>query len=175
VNRRWVIAGIVIGAALLVGGSLLMDHGRLGARPAGFVPAVGVGMAVAPGGTADPQTKPVALEHVAHPPARTLAFIDATKVSADSAYRVVFVPYGAGSGPKSLVIEITASQPTGAVDHPFDFTGRNAVVSTTRLPASEAVTKGGTYSGAIVLVRQASPLAAGGVLAPMLIHAAPAK
>jgi hypothetical protein len=183
VKRSWVITGVVIVAVLLVGGTLLMDRNRLGAQPAGSVSAGGsTGRTAGASGTSgtsksspSPQTNPVALERVATPPTHTLAFIDAKEFSADSTYAVTFVPYGTGGMPKSLIIEIVASKPSGRAAHPFDLTGHNALVNTSRLPLTMAVTKGGTYTGTIELVSQADAPAPGDVLALMLIDVSPAK
>lgn len=181
-KRNRVIAGVAILAMLLVGGTLLMDRNRSGAVAS--KPAAAAGSAAQPGGTTSasgpqsapaPQAEPVALTKVTALPPHSVAFIDPKAVSAESTYNVTFVPYGIGSRPNSLVIQILTSKPKGSVAHPFDFAGRNAVVDTSRLPVVAAVTKGGTYAGTIVLLPQASDLSADGVLAPLLIDASPAK
>lgn len=155
-KRNWAIAGVIVIALLLVGGTLLMDRDRdRDARPADT------------GGS--PQTGPVALGRVTTPPTRTVAFVDPANASEGSTYTVEFVPYGTGPAPKTLVIAVTSSEPSGAVARPFDLAGRSVLAGTSRLPAKMAVTKGGRYTGTIVLARQ------GDVLVPMLIRCAAAK
>jgi hypothetical protein len=180
VKKYWYIGGVVLLAFVLVGGTLLIDHKRGPWTPAWAVSVTG-GAAEEPAAPAQgdaglplvtPQADQVQLETIETPPAHTLAFIDTKQYSADSAYSVTFVPYGLGARPHTLVIQVVASRPGEGVDLPYDFVGSNAVVDTSRLPANMAITKGGTYAGTLMLVKQASDLAAGGVLAPVLLDAA---
>jgi len=115
------------------------------------------------------QTKPVPLPKVTAPPTKTVAMIDPKKYTANSKYSVTFVPYGTGPGTDSIVISISKSVPVGTVAKPYDFTGRNALVSMQGLSAKELVTKGGKYTGTLELVPQ------GGLLVPQLTSVAAAK
>lgn len=159
---------VAVLAVLLVGGTLLMDRDRDRAvLPAAPVRETGAGKAEASASV--PQTAPVTLDRVTAPPPRTVAFIDPATASAGSAYTVTFVPYGTGPTPDTLVIAVTSSEPGASVARPFAFAGRSVLAGTARLPAKMAVTKGGAYTGTIVLTRQ------GDVLVPMLTHAAAAR
>lgn len=113
--------------------------------------------------TPEPVTKPTALTGVKVPPDRTVAFIDAARYSADTTYTVQFTPYGMGPGGDSLVVRITSSKPVGMVDRPFEFEGRNAILSMARLDSKDRIATGGKYSGEIRLVEQQ------GMLAPFLV------
>jgi hypothetical protein len=116
----------------------------------------------------EPQTQPVPLTELSHLPTGTVAFLDAAKVSPGSTYDVTFVPFGFGSVRHFLAITLTASTPKGNVTHPFDFTGQNVLVES-KIPAKSAVTKGGTYTGTLVLVSQ------GDVLLPVLTQASASR
>lgn len=183
-NKYWLVSGVLVLALVLVGGTLLIEHVREDSRPAGVGPqTTGAGGTVAEtAGLPDsaspavaPQSEAVELGQVKNPPQHTLAYVNADDFSADSYYVVTFVPYGIGVNPRTLIIEIVSSHPRGDVARPFDFTGHNAVVDTSGLPADMAIEEGGTYTGTLELVRQQSGLATGGVLAPMLVEASAAR
>jgi hypothetical protein len=164
VKRNWVIAGVVT-VVLLVGGTLVLDRIRRDATGAGA--GAGEVAQVSDGGDAQsppsPKTDSVPLKRVTAPPTRTLAFIDAKQFTADSTYDVTFVPYGTGPSPRTLVVSVKTSKPIGTVAKPFDFTGQNVMLNTGRLPGDQAVAKGGTYRGRVLLA------GSGDVLTPTLI------
>jgi hypothetical protein len=188
VKKTWVIIGVVIVVVLLVGGTLLMDRSRSDGKSGGSTSAAasavpsdpsqaGSASASSSGGTTKAgsrgsptlQTSPVALKRVSTPPTHTTAFIDASKFTPNSAYAVTFVPYGIGPMPKSLVVNITTSKAIGNVARPFDFVGKNALISTSKLSAKMVVKKGGRYAGTIKLVND------GGVLLPTFTSVSSAK
>lgn len=184
-KKTWVIVGVVIVAVLLVGGTLLTGCGRSDAKAGGSTSASGD--VVAPdrsadtssggstntsskgGGSLPPQTNPAALKRVKALPAHTTAFVDGGKFTPNSSYKVTFVPYGTGLMPKSLVVNVSASAAIGKVAHPFDFAGKDALVSMRKLSAKTTVKKGGRYAGTIKLVND------GGVLLPTFTAVSSAK
>jgi hypothetical protein len=115
-----------------------------------------------------PVTSPVDLKPVTTPPEATVAMVDPKLADAGSKYSVVFVPYGDGPGTGSggrLVIKVSESRPATDVVKPYAFAGRNVLADSSKLAAGSRITKGGTYSGTLVLVQK------GGLLVPQLIEA----
>jgi hypothetical protein len=181
VKKTWVIVGVVV-VLLLVGGTLLIDRNRP-KSPGNSSPGGGSQSATSTQNSSNatstvnakpktppkPQSAHVTLKKVTTPPAATIAFVDGKKFTANSTYKVAFVPYGPGPTSRSLVIAISTSKATGTIAHPFNFAGKNVLTDTRRLPVKKAVTKGGKYTGTIVLVSQ------GDVLVPMLISVSPSK
>jgi hypothetical protein len=165
VKRNWVIVGVVV-AASLVGGTLVLDRMRGDATR----PGAGTSAGEEASGSGEAQSLPspkadsVPLKRVSAPPERTLALIDAKQFTADSTYDITFVPFGTGPSPSTLVVAVKTSKPIGVVAKAFDFAGQNVMLSTGRLPASKAVTKGGTYKGRVQLA------GGGDVLTPTLIE-----
>ena len=116
-----------------------------------------------------PQTQPVALTQLSHLPTGTIEFFDAKKITPGSSYTVKFVPFGTWTIPHTLAITVSGSSPNKSVAHPFVFAGLNVLVDTSQIPRKLSVTKGGTYTGTIVLVTQRD------VLLPRLTQATPSK
>lgn len=195
--RKWYVVGaVVLVAAALVVGTLLMDSkggdGDAGSTRSDLPPLAFSAwrghlqqlLVAAPGqrkpgspsttrsqaasaatagrtasSTPEPVREPVALSTVRTPPTHTIAYIDAKRYSADATYTVTFVPYGKGPSGDTLVIWVTESKPGGDIAKPFDFRGKNVLVSMAQLPANSRVAKGGEYTGELRLVAQREMLA----------------
>jgi len=94
-------------------------------------------------------------------PARTLALVESSAVSAGDSYTIVFVPYGyapSGKG-RSLAVRIERSTPVGTPKKPYPLEGRNVLLDTSDLKANQAIKVGGRYSGTVVFVPRGSRLA----------------
>lgn len=169
---------VLVVATGLAGGTLLIDHYRDTEVPRWDV-FISEGGALAASGHStegsevigDSQEDTVPLETLVISETQDTLYLDPDEYSSDAVYRVRFIPYGVGPAPDSLVIAVLASEPQGDVALPFDFTGFDAVVNTSRLPESEQVSRVGTYEGTLVVEERKSDLGANGFMVLMLVEA----
>lgn len=157
-------------AASASGESTLASAGETESTSSTITAGTGTPKKRAPAGSAAAglAKKSEKLEIVTRPPTSTVSRIDSTKAQAGSKYSIVFSPFGTGPGSAGpgtgLVIRISESRPAADVEQPFDFTGRNVLVDTSRLPSGQTIDEGGTYDGTLELIES------GGLLAPYLVN-----